>query len=218
MFYRKKSTARAAAARDAMIYIWSVDPAAKSAASPPQHRTTIPPALSPTSGSASRVIDVVIPPELENASAPQLVSWLCPKLRLCSLEYVFESPAGVPNLVDALGRVKRVKPGVGVSQFVEIGPVRNIFGKPVAKGKVAELALYWMCRKESVRLGIRIIGLKEEYYQLNEEGEEGEGGDEVLEEMLTESSSSHLRTGIENLPMSEVIVADEEEDDTMSLA
>ena len=150
---------------------------------------------------ASRVVDVVIPPELEGASAPQLVSWLCPKLRLCSLEYFFDSPSGVPNLVDALGRVKRVKPRVGVNQFVEIGPVKNIFGKPVAKGKVADLALYWMCRKESVRLGIRIVGLKDEYYQSHEEDEDEGDDDETF-----------------TIRESEVIMTDEEEDDTMNLA
>lgn len=223
-FYRKKSTAKAAAARDAMLYIWSIDPAAQSASSP-QHRNAVLHSLGPTSASASRVVDVVIPPELEGASAPQLVSWLCPKLRLCSLEYVFESPTGVPNLVDAKGRVKRVKPGVGVDQLVEIGPVRNIFGKPVARGKVAELALYWMCSKESRRLGIRIVGLREEYYQQHEEDEENDEDDEEMydgEEMYPENGETGrlLRIGSENMSIreGEIIVTDEEEDDTMSLA
>lgn len=83
--------------------------------------------------------------------------------------------------MDAWGRVKRVKPGVEVDQLVELGPVKNVFGKPTAKVKIAELCLYWMCRKESARIGVKIIGLKSEYYEDQDEGEE-QDGEEVEEE------------------------------------
>lgn len=69
-----------------------------------------------------------------------------------------------------------MKPGVGVEQFVELGPVQNIFGKPTAKTKIAELCLYWMCRRESVRLGVKIVGLREEFYEAFEDDEEDDGG------------------------------------------
>lgn len=68
--------------------------------------------------------------------------------------------------------MQRVKPGAGVEQIVEIGPVTNIYGKQAAKTKLAELCLYWICLKESKRLGVKVVGLREEFYQ---EGL-GEGG------------------------------------------
>jgi len=239
MFYRKKTTARSAAAKAAVLWIWSVDPAAKNAAllSPgTRHLATLPGSSLTASSSASTlgVVEIHIPPELKDARAPQLVGWLCPKLSLSTLEYVFESPANVPNLVDALGRVKRVKPGVGVDQFVEIGPVQNIFGKPAAKTKIAELCLYWMCRKESVRLGVKIVGLRMDFYDVFEDDDDDDGGsiNGVVETATRSpsvasgssggSGSSANGVSLKSQSLSRgtptIKPDEEEEDDTMSFA
>lgn len=172
-----------------MLWIWSVDPAAKSTAllSPGSRHIAALPGSSLTASTLG-VVEIHIPPELKDARAPQLVGWLCPKLSLCTLEYIFESPANVSNLVDALGIVKRVKPGVGVDQFVEIGPVQNVFGKPTAKAKIAELCLYWMCRKESVRLGVKIVGLREEFYEVFEDDDDDGGSINGVVERATRSA------------------------------
>ncbi|KAF8457300.1 hypothetical protein BGX38DRAFT_1160416, partial [Terfezia claveryi] len=238
-FYRKKTTARAAAARDAVLWIWSVDPAAKSAAllSPGTRQLAILPGSSLTTSSSSStpcVVEIHIPPELKDARAPQLVAWLCPKLSLCALEYVFESPANVPNLVDALGRVKRVKPGVGVEQFVELGPMQNIYGKPTARAKIAELCLYWMCRKESVRLGVKIVGLREDFYEVFEGADDDDDDEGIINgvvERATRSTSVASRSsgssgsgvsmrvsGDYPIIKQEEMPDEEDDDDTMSLA
>lgn len=219
-----------------MLWVWSVDPAAKSAAllSPgTRHLATLPGSSLTASSSSSTlgVVEIHIPPELRDARAPQLVAWLCPKLSLCTLEYVFESPANVPNLVDALGRVKRVKPGVGVEQFVELGPIQNIFGKPTARVKIAELCLYWMCRKESVRLGVKIVGLKEDFYESgdadDDDDDDGGSTNGVVERAARSASVASVSSGSGVSLKSQSLAGgtptikqemSDEEDDTMGFA
>ncbi|KAF8427536.1 hypothetical protein EV426DRAFT_699375 [Tirmania nivea] len=221
IFYRKKTTARSAAARDAVLWVWSVDPAAKNAAllSPGTRHLATLPGSSLTASYSSSAPEIHIPPELKEARAPQLVGWLCPKLSLCPLEYMFESPDNVPNLVNARGRVKRVKPGVAVDQFVDLGPVENVFGKPTAKARIAELCLYWMCRRESVRLGVKIVGLREEFYAEDEDDMMSiDGVEEGRAEIASIRDASESANVSKGYPAIKQEGISDEEDDMMSLA
>ena len=124
----------------------------------------------------------------------------------------------MPTLVDALGRVKRVKPGVGVEQFVEIGPVKNVYGKPSARAQVAELCLYWMCRRESVRLGVKIVGLKEEFYDVFKGDDDEESIHGVVEGGTWSANVASTRSVSVSGGRPTIKQEISDEDDTMSLA
>ena len=195
IFYRKKQTAKNAAAHEAVEWIWKHDPIARDDALAASLKSGVGTGGScMTYGSNGSTVELVIPQNLAAAEAPQLAAWLCPKLRLCALEYSFENTEHVPTMFDATGLLRRIKPPVGIDQVISLGPIRNIHGKPTARARVAELAIYWMVRRESKRLGVKIVGLKPDFY------EEDEGEEESEEEQEGEGA----------------VVG--EDDDTMSLA
>ncbi|KAI5797410.1 hypothetical protein DFH27DRAFT_526181 [Peziza echinospora] len=167
-FYPTKKLAKTAAAREAVLWIRRAEPGAATTLFNPANSI-----LSEARGNSGGIIE--IPQSIRDADAPQIANYLFPLLGFSTIVPNFETLHGVPGLFDVSATLTRKKPPLGIEQTVEIGPIRNIYGKKTGREQISGLAVFFMLT-EAERLGVQIVGLPGKYYKGSVGGRVVEGG------------------------------------------